>query len=199
MKRGRNWSAGKYYSKSGNYLYMSRVGKQIIEIPAGTSVALADGIMTVKGAKGELSREFKTGVVAIDINGNEITFTPKQDSNFATALWGTYASHVKNMVKGVNEGYEKKLVVEGVGYKWDVSGKTVKMSLGFSHEVVVDIPEGITVAVDKNTMTVSGIDKELVGLFAAKIRDFKKPEPYKGKGIRYEGEYIRRKQGKKSA
>ena len=178
---------------------MSRVGKQIVEIPNGTTVTLADGVFTAKGSKGELKKEFKTDIVSIDIKDKEITFAPKKESNFATALWGTYASHVKNMIKGVNEGYEKKLAVEGVGFKWEVSGKNVKMSLGFSHEVLVAIPEGLTVTTEKNNMTIAGIDKELVGLFAAKIRDWKKPEPYKGKGIRYEGEHIRRKQGKKSA
>ncbi len=178
---------------------MSRVGKQIVEIPNGTTVTLADGILTVKGPKGELKKEFKTKIVSVDIKEKEITFTPIQESNFATALWGTYASHVKNMIKGVNDGFEKKLAVEGVGYKWEIAGKTVKMNLGFSHQVIVDVPEGLTVVVEKSTMTISGIDKELVGLFSAKIRDWKKPEPYKGKGIRYDGESIRRKQGKKSA
>ncbi len=178
---------------------MSRVGKQIVEIPNGTTVTLADGILTVKGPKGELKKEFKTKIVSVDIKEKEITFAPIQESNFATALWGTYASHVKNMIKGVNDGFEKKLAVEGVGFKWEIAGKTVKMNLGFSHQVMVDVPEGLTVTAEKNTMIISGIDKELVGLFSAKIRDWKKPEPYKGKGIRYDGETIRRKQGKKSA
>jgi len=178
---------------------MSRVGKQIVEIPNGTEIVLADGILTVKGKKGELKKEFKTDIVSVDIKDNEVTFAPKKDSNFAKALWGTYASHVKNMIKGVTEGFEKKLSVEGVGYKWEIAGKNVKMNLGFSHEVLVPVPEGLTVTTEKSTMTVVGIDKELVGLFSAKVRDFKKPEPYKGKGIRYDGEFIRRKQGKKSA
>lgn len=178
---------------------MSRVGKQIVEIPNGTEIILADGILTVKGKKGELKKEFKTDTVSVDIKDNQVTFAPQKDSNFAKALWGTYAAHVKNMIKGVTEGFEKKLAVEGVGYKWEVNGKNVKMNLGFSHEVLVAIPEGLTVTTEKSAMTISGIDKELVGLFSAKIRDFKKPEPYKGKGIRYDGEFIRRKQGKKSA
>lgn len=178
---------------------MSRIGKQIVKIPNGTEVKLTDGVLIVKGSKGELKRNLKTDVVEVNINNDEITFAPKKDSGFAQALWGTYAAHVKNMIKGVNEGYEKKLIVDGVGFKWDLSGKTIKMSLGFSHEVLVDVPDNLNVAIEKNTMTVSGIDKELVGLFSAKIRDYKKPEPYKGKGIRYEGEFIRRKQGKKSA
>lgn len=178
---------------------MSRVGKQVIQIPQGTDVNLAGGLLTVKGTKGELTREFKTNLVAITIADGAITFAPQGDSTEMQALWGTYASHVKNMVKGVNSGFEKRLAIEGVGYKWDVSGKTIKMSLGFSHEVNLTIPENLTVTIDKGTMTIAGIDKELVGLFAAKVRDQKKPEPYKGKGIRYENEYIRRKQGKKSA
>lgn len=178
---------------------MSRVGKQIVEIPNGVEISLAEGVLTVKGAKGQLTRDFKTDTVSVDIKDKEITFAPKKDSNFAKALWGTYASHVKNMIKGVTEGFEKKLAVEGVGYKWEINGTNVKMNLGFSHEVLVAIPKELTVTTEKSTMTISGIDKELVGLFSAKIRDFKKPEPYKGKGIRYEGEFIRRKQGKKSA
>jgi large subunit ribosomal protein L6 len=178
---------------------MSRVGKQIVEIPNGTEVKLADGVLTVKGKKGELKKEMKTNVVAININGDEVTFLPKKEDKFGKALWGTYASHVENMIKGVNDGYEKKLIVEGVGYKWEVSGTNVKMSLGFSHEVIVPIPADLMVTTEKTSMTVSGIDKELVGQFAAKIKAFKKPEPYKGKGIRYDGEIIRRKQGKKSA
>jgi len=178
---------------------MSRVGKQILKIPDGTTVNLVDGFLTVKGPKGELKKEFKTDIVSVDIKDGEVTFLPKKETSFSKALWGTYASLVKNMIKGVNDGYEKKLAVEGVGYKWEVSGKNVKMSLGFSHEVLVSIPEGLTVTTEKSTMTILGIDKELVGLFSAKIRSYKKPEPYKGKGIRYEGEFIRRKQGKKSA
>jgi large subunit ribosomal protein L6 len=112
---------------------------------------------------------------------------------------GTYASHVRNMLKGVTEGFSKKLIVEGVGYKWDVQGKTLNLALGFSHPVKVAIPEGLTVVAEKGTLTISGHDKEVIGQFAADIRALKKPEPYKGKGIRYEGEVIRRKQGKKAA
>ncbi len=178
---------------------MSRVGKQIVEIPNGVELKLADGILTVKGKKGELKKEFKTDTVSVDIKDKEVTFAPKQESNFAKALWGTYASHVKNMIKGVTDGFEKKLIVEGVGFKWEVNGANVKMNLGFSHEILLPIPKDLTVTIEKSTMTVVGIDKELVGLFSAKVRDFKKPEPYKGKGIRYEGEHVRRKQGKKSA
>ena len=178
---------------------MSRLGKQTIEIPKGTTVALSNGVLTVKGPKGELNREFK-GNIEILINGNEITTKPKKDDdNFLQALWGTYASHIKNMIKGVNTPYIKKLLIEGVGFKWDAKGKDLTMSLGFSHPVSMKIPEGLEVASEKNTLSISGIDKEKVGQFAAEVRARKKPEPYKGKGIRYEGEIIRRKQGKKAA
>jgi large subunit ribosomal protein L6 len=177
---------------------MSRVGKQIIQIPEGVTVSLTDGVFTAKNSKGELSKVFKNNI-EIMINGNEITLKPVDDSKFSYALWGTYASHVKNMIAGLTEPYKKQLTLEGVGYRMNLEGKTIIMSLGFSHEVRVEVPEGLTVTVEKNTMTVSGIDKEKVGQFTASIRAFKKPEPYKGKGIRYVGEYIRRKQGKKSA
>ncbi|HEY6019370.1 MAG TPA: 50S ribosomal protein L6, partial [Candidatus Paceibacterota bacterium] len=115
------------------------------------------------------------------------------------AAVGTVAAHIKNMISGVNAGFTKKLLVEGVGYKWEVKGKQLQLALGFSHPVLVDIPEGLTVVADKGTLTITGIDTEKVGQFAANIRALKKPEPYKGKGIRYEGEVIRRKQGKKAA
>lgn len=177
---------------------MSRVGKQIITIPEGTTVSFADGVLTVKGPKGELTKQFKNNI-AITINGAEITLTPNDDSNFSYALWGTYASHIENMVTGVNTPYQKQLALEGVGFKVNLDGKTLVMNLGFSHDVRMQVPEGIDVVVEKNTITITGVDKEKVGQFAADVRSKKKPEPYKGKGIRYVGEYIRRKQGKKSA
>lgn len=177
---------------------MSRVGKQIITIPEGTTVSFADGVLTVKGPKGELTKQFKNNI-AITINGAEITLTPNDDSKFSYALWGTYASHIENMVTGVNTPYQKQLALEGVGFKVNLDGKTLVMNLGFSHDVRMQVPEGIDVVVEKNTITITGVDKEKVGQFAADVRSKKKPEPYKGKGIRYVGEYIRRKQGKKSA
>lgn len=177
---------------------MSRVGKQIVEIPAGTDVKLENQVLTVKGSKGTLERKFPENV-AINIEGNQITFKPNDDSRTSFALWGTVASHVSNMVAGVNTPYEKTLILEGVGFRTNLEGKTLVMSLGFSHEVRMDVPEGIDMTVEKNTMKISGVDKEKVGQFAAAIRENKKPEPYKGKGIRYEGEYVRRKQGKKTA
>lgn len=177
---------------------MSRVGKQIIEIPGGVEVAKSGNTITVKGPKGTLTREFLP-VVTITIENNTITFSPTEDTPFVRALWGTYASHVKNMVMGVVTPFEKKLILEGVGFKSEVAGTNLNLALGFSHPVVVPIFTGLTVTAEKNNITISGIDKELVGLFAAKVRAMKKPEPYKGKGFRYSDEVIRRKQGKKSA
>ena len=178
---------------------MSRIGKQTIIIPAGTEVKLSGTTLSVKGSKGSLSRDFK-GDVTLHINGNEITFTPnKVGDRTVNALWGTYASHVKNMITGVNEKYVKKLILEGVGYKSEVAGSVMNLALGFSHPVKVKIPEGLTVTAEKNNISVSGVDKEMVGSFAASLRSLKKPEPYKGKGFHYEGEVIRRKQGKKAA
>ena len=194
----RNWSAGKRYSESGNFKYMSRVGKQIIKIPSHTTVTLDGETLTVKGDKGELKRDFKTRIVSINIAGDEITFTPKNEEGSTKALWGTYAAHVKNMIKGVNESFVKKLVVEGVGFKSEVTGDSIKLALGFSHPVILPIPSELKVTAEKNVITITGSDKDSVGAFAAKLRDWKKPEPYKGKGIRYDGEFIRRKQGKKA-
>lgn len=178
---------------------MSRIGKQIIIIPAGTEAKLSGTVFSVKGPKGALSRDFR-GDVTLHINGNEITLTPnKEGDRTVNALWGAYASHVKNMIIGVNEGYSKNLILEGVGFKSDVAGNTLNLALGFSHPVKVKIPEGISVIADKNNITIKGIDKELVGSFTASIRTMKKPEPYKGKGFHYSDEVIRRKQGKKAA
>jgi large subunit ribosomal protein L6 len=177
---------------------MSRIGKQVLEIPNGTEVKLDNGTLTVKGPKGTLTRTFRDEV-AITIEGNTITFKPGISGGFAYALWGTYASHVKNMLTGVNTPYVKKLILEGVGFKSEVKGKNLDLALGFSHPVSVAIPEGLTVTAEKNNITVTGIDKEKVGQFAAMVRAMKKPEPYKGKGFRYDGEVIRRKQGKKTA
>ncbi len=178
---------------------MSRIGKQTVIIPAGTEAKLSGTTFSVKGPKGSLTRDFP-GEVTLHINGNEITFTPnKQNDRTVNSLWGTYASHVKNMVIGVNEGYTKKLILEGVGFKSEVAGNMLNLALGFSHPVKITIPVGLTVTAEKNNVTVTGIDKELVGSFTASVRANKKPEPYKGKGFRYSDEVIRRKQGKKAA
>ena len=178
---------------------MSRLGKQPITIPAGVTATLTENVLTVKGPKGELVRDFKTNLIAITIDGSEIKLSPVGEDKLSQALWGTYASHIINMVTGVTEGYTKTLEIEGVGYRWEVAGDKITMQVGFSHPVVMTVPAGITAVAEKSQLTISGFDKELVGSFAADVRSQKKPEPYKGKGIRYKGEYIRRKQGKKTA
>ncbi|MBI5817053.1 MAG: 50S ribosomal protein L6 [Candidatus Yonathbacteria bacterium] len=176
---------------------MSRIGKQIISIPEKTEVTKNDGVISVKGPLGELSRPFKDEIV-VTISEKEVTLAPKEGGTASQALWGTYAAHIKNMIEGVNKKFEKKLIVEGIGYRAEISGDKVVFSLGFSHKITISIPKGISMTIEKTIITISGIDKELVGHFAASIRDLKKPEPYKGKGIRYEKEVIRRKEGKKS-
>ena len=177
---------------------MSRIGKQITTIPEGTTVTFTNGVLTVKGPKGQLTKKFLP-IVEVNIEGSEISFKPKQNDAFGRSLWGTYSSHTKNMINGVNTPYVKKLILEGVGYKGEVSGNMLNLSLGFSHPVKIEIPENITVTVEKGNYTFTSIDKELVGSFAAKVRSLKKPEPYKGKGFRYDDEIIKRKQGKKAA
>lgn len=176
---------------------MSRIGKQSVVIPEKTEVTVEGPVVSVKGPLGELSRDIHPAVT-VAVEEGEVVVTPKDESQLAQALWGTFSSHVKNMVAGVNEAFQKKLVVEGVGYRVSLSGKNLELLVGFSHPVVLEVPENITVEVEKNTITVSGADKEKVGQFAAEIRAVKKPEPYKGKGIRYEDEVVRRKQGKKT-
>lgn len=177
---------------------MSRIGKKIIQIPAKTEVTLSEGLITVKGPLGTLTREFKKDIEIV-INGAEITLTPKKETLESRALWGTYSSHIQNMINGVNTLFTKKLILEGIGYKSEVKGTNLQMALGFSHPVIVAIPADLKVTAEKNVITVSGMNKEIVGSFTASIRDLKKPEPYKGKGMRYEGEVIKRKQGKKTA
>jgi large subunit ribosomal protein L6 len=176
---------------------MSRIGKKIINIPEKVDVTLDNGVLTVKGHLGTLTRSFKP-VIEIKVNDKEITLSPTKIDVEARSLWGTYGSHIANMIEGVTKGFEKKLTIEGVGYKVNVVGDKVVMSLGLSHGVEVKIPAGIKAVSEKNAFAFSGIDKELVGQFSAQIRAYKKTEPYKGKGIRYVGELIRRKQGKKS-
>jgi large subunit ribosomal protein L6 len=177
---------------------MSRLAKRPIAIPAKTEISVSGNTLTVKGPKGTLARPTNRHI-AIEVGAEGVQVSTKSDSIEARANVGTYASHVRNMIEGVNSGFSKKLLVEGVGFKWDVQGKTLNLALGFSHPVKVAIPDGLTVVADKATLTISGFDKELVGQFAANIRAHKVPEPYKGKGIRYDKEVIRRKQGKKAA
>ena len=176
---------------------MSRIGKNPITIPDKTDVSVSDDVVTVKGPLGSLQKPIHS-LVSVSVDGREVVVSPANNSKFSRSLWGTFASHIKNMIAGVNKKFERKLILEGIGYRVELSGKNLKFIVGYSHPVVLPIPENIDVAVEKNTMTVSGIDKERVGQFAAEIRAVKKPEPYKGKGIRYEGEYVRQKQGKKA-
>jgi large subunit ribosomal protein L6 len=176
---------------------MSRIGKRPIQIPANTEVTVNGDLIKVKGPLGELTRKFNK-FVTVTINEEGVQVSPINESIDARAFWGTFASHIKNMIAGVNKAYEKALIVEGVGYKANIVGENIVLNIGFSHPVPLKIPAGIKCEVEKDTIKISGIDKEAVGEFAAVIRSKKKPEPYKGKGIRYSDEIIRRKEGKKS-
>ncbi|PIQ66304.1 MAG: 50S ribosomal protein L6 [Candidatus Zambryskibacteria bacterium CG11_big_fil_rev_8_21_14_0_20_42_18] len=176
---------------------MSRIGKKIIILPEKTEINISGGKVSVKGPFGELTRELHP-IIEVKVDGNEVTLYPKKLTLESRALWGTYASHITNMISGVNKPFEKKLILEGIGFKSEVSGDKINLALGFSHPVVVLIPASLKVTAEKNVITVSSSNKEEVGQFAAKLRALKKPEPYKGKGMRYSDEVIRRKQGKKS-
>ena len=177
---------------------MSRIGKKGIEIPAKTEVKVNGHVVSVKGPMGELTREFKKDI-AITVEGNQVTLKPVRESLENDALWGTYASHIKNMVEGVNTGYSVRMIVEGVGYKAEITPTDITFKVGFSHPVKVKIPAGLKVSSDKGVIIIAGIDKELVTSFSSGLRAIKKPEPYKGKGIRFENEVVRRKEGKKTA
>ena len=177
---------------------MSRLAKKPIIIPEKTTVTLDGNTVTVKGPLGTLVRTFPA-VAVVKIEGSEITVSLNNAHRDEKPLLGTVVSHIRNMVAGVNKLYEKKLLIEGVGYKADAKGQTLTMALGFSHPVKLEAPEGVNVVTEKGSMTISGVNKEHVGQFAAVVRSWKEPEPYKGKGIRYSDEVIRRKQGKKTA
>lgn len=176
---------------------MSRVGKNPVVLPQGVTANLDGQIIKVKGPKGELSLEVHRDIEA-KIDGTNVTVAPRNEERQTRALWATMQRRIKNMVIGVATGYEKNLEIEGVGYRSNLQGKELVLQLGFSHDIRYPVPEGITIAVDKQTaIKITGIDKEKVGQVAAEIRGYKPPEPYKGKGIRYVGEYIIRKEGKK--
>ena len=177
---------------------MSRLGKKGIEIPAKTEVKINGDVITVKGPLGELSKTFKKNI-AVSIEGNIVSLKPVKETLENKALWGTYASHIMNMIEGVNKGYTNKLIVEGIGYKADITPTEITLKVGFSHPVKVLIPKNLKVSSDKGVIVINGIDKELVTSFASGLKSIKKPEPYKGKGIRYENEVVKRKQGKKTA
>lgn len=176
---------------------MSRVGKKPILIPAGVDVKIEGQKVTVKGPKGEISREFRPELEIV-LEDKKLLVKIKKETKQVRALWGLTRALLANLVKGVTDGYEKKLEIEGVGFKANVEGDQLVLNVGFSHSVKVKTPEGIKFLVEKNVITVSGINKELVGQITATIRAVRPPEPYKGKGIRYLGEHIRRKLGKKA-
>jgi len=175
---------------------MSRVGKLPVKVPNKVNVSIDKDTIVIKGPKGELSMPFSE-YVTIDQNDDTITFKPINNSPKTKKLFGTYRASVANMVHGVTEGFERKLELQGVGYRCQVQGKSLILSVGFSHQITIPAPEGINIGVEANTkVTVTGIDKQLVGQVAANIRSMRPPEPYKGKGIRYEGEFVRKKAGK---
>ena len=178
---------------------MSRIGKKVIPIPDGVTVNVANGELQVKGPKGTLSGPIPAGITA-NVADGELSFSRPDDSKPARANHGLARALGNNMVVGVSEGFTKVLEIEGVGYRADVKGKTLNLLLGFSHPVAVPVPEGLKVSVDQNTkVAIEGADKQTVGQFAADVRALRPPEPYKGKGVRYEDEHIRRKVGKAGA
>ena len=177
---------------------MSKIGKKLIEIPSGVIVSLEGNAVKVKGPKGELTYKVPREL-QLSISDNKILVVPVVKSKRTPALWGTLRAVIFNMVDGVTKGFDKKLEIEGVGFKAQMQGNDLSLNLGYSHPVIFKIPDGIKIEVVKNTIMVSGFSKELVGQVSANIRSLKKPEPYKGKGIRYAGEVIRRKAGKKVA
>jgi len=180
---------------------MSRVGKKPILIPQGVDVKVEGSKVAVKGPKGEASREFRPEI-EIGMEGDKISLSPqkgKEKLKLVKSLWGLTRMLIFNMIEGVSSGFEKRLEIEGIGFKAEVSGDQFVLNVGFSHPVKLRIPEGLKISVEKNVIIVSGIDKELVGQFSAIIRKTKPTEPYKGKGIKYAGEIVRRKVGKKVA
>ena len=176
---------------------MSRVGKKPILIPENVEAKVVEGQkVIIKGPKGELSREIRPEI-KVEVKGNQIFVFPQKETKKTKAFWGLTRTLLANMIKGVKEGYEKKLEIEGLGFKALVEGENLELLVGFTHPVKIKAPQDIKFLVEKNVITVSGIDKEKVGLVAATIRKVKPPEPYKGKGIRYQGEIVKRKVGKK--
>jgi len=178
---------------------VSRVGRKPIQIPKNVTVTVKDGVITVKGPKGELSGKLHSDIDA-SIKDGEIVLRRNSEEKRVKALHGLWRALIQNMIIGVTEGYVKKLEIVGVGYRAEMKGKCLNLVLGYSHPIVFVPPEGIKIEAPTQTnIVISGIDKHLVGLVAAKIRSFRPPEPYKGKGIKYEGEFIRRKAGKAAA
>ncbi|MDE1916131.1 MAG: 50S ribosomal protein L6 [Sphingomonadales bacterium] len=176
---------------------MSRIGKKPVVIPAGVTATINDGVLTVKGAKGTLTLGL-VDEISYTLEEGSISVKPANDTKRARAFWGLQRTLVSNLITGVTEGYTKTLLITGVGYRATAQGKVLKLQLGYSHDVNFDVPEGIEIKTpDNTTVQISGIDKQKVGQVAAEIRRWRKPEPYKGKGIKYAGEFIFRKEGKK--
>ena len=178
---------------------MSRIGNRILTVPENVTVTNENGCITVKGPKGELSLTLNLNI-EVKVEDNKVKVTRNSDIKTTKQMHGTTNALIQNMIKGVSEGYEKGLEIIGVGYRFNPKGKTLEINAGYSHKVELTVPEGLTVeAVSATEITVKGINKEAVGKFAAEIREVRKPEPYKGKGIRYKGEHVRRKEGKKAS
>ncbi len=176
---------------------MSRIGKRPVALPSGVTAKTENGVLSVKGPKGELSMSM-FDLIEYKIEDSEIQVNPINKTQKARQFWGMQRTLVQNLVDGVTEGFTKTLEISGVGYRAQAQGKKLKLQLGFSHDIDLDVPEGLEVKTpDQTTVEISGIDKQKVGQFAAEIREWRKPEPYKGKGVKYRGEYIFRKEGKK--
>ena len=176
---------------------MSRIGKKAVPIPAGVTANIADGLLSVRGPKGTLSLKLADDI-AYAVENDGVSVQPANDTKRARAFWGMQRTLVQNLVTGVTEGFTKKLLITGVGYRAAAQGRNLRLQLGYSHDVNIDVPEGIDVKTpDATTVEISGADKQRVGQLAAEIRRWRKPEPYKGKGIKYDGEFIFRKEGKK--
>nr|WP_294817679.1 50S ribosomal protein L6 [uncultured Sphingomonas sp.] len=176
---------------------MSRIGKKPVSVPAGVTASIDGGVLNVKGPKGALSLNLREEI-SYTLEDDGILVKPANETKAARAFWGMQRTLVQNLVTGVTEGFTKKLLITGVGYRANSQGKVLKLQLGYSHDVNIDVPEGIEIKTpDQTTVEISGIDKQKVGQIAAEIRRWRKPEPYKGKGIKYDGEFIFRKEGKK--
>ncbi|MBV8238929.1 MAG: 50S ribosomal protein L6 [Sphingomonas sp.] len=176
---------------------MSRIGKRPVAIPSGVTASISEGTLSVKGPKGTLSLKL-ADEISYDVQADGISVQPANATKRARSFWGMQRTLVQNLVTGVTEGFTKKLLITGVGYRANAQGRKLKLQLGYSHDVDIDVPEGLEVKTpDNTTVEISGADKQKVGQLAAEIRRWRKPEPYKGKGIKYDGEYIFRKEGKK--
>jgi large subunit ribosomal protein L6 len=175
---------------------MSRIGKQPVSIPDKVKVSVTNGTVLVEGPRGKVQKTFASAV-KVTVTDKKVTFAPTDDSRFAAAMFGTARSIVAGMVKGVHVGYTKELEIQGVGFKANLKGKQLDLALGYSHPILMDIPDGIKITVtDQTKVKVEGVDKQLVGAVTAEIRSYYPPEPYKGKGVRIVGERVRRKEGK---